>query len=239
MLINKIEPLNWDSWFFGYPVAKIVLDQEGYSKLDFLFSRLVSEKYRLTYIFVPRADQGLINFIEAKGGVLVDQKVVFAKIPGHHPVPVNNIIEFNGTEINQQLAGLALQAGLFSRFRTDRNFENNEYEKLYLEWLTKSIKKLIAFKVLVATAGSEFIGLTTLGKTAVQANIGLFAVDEHFRGRGIGGDLIYSAENVALEMGLKELKVVTQLQNKVACSLYEKCNFRIENITNIYHFWQK
>ena len=38
--------------------------------------------------------------------------------------------------------------------------------------------------------------------------------------------------------GYKEIKVVTQLQNKSGCRLYEKCNFQIESITNIYHFWQ-
>jgi dTDP-4-amino-4,6-dideoxy-D-galactose acyltransferase len=238
-LHNTIEPLTWDSQFFGYPVARIVFDQEGFAVLDSLFDQLVTEKYRLTYIFVPPTEKRLITCIEAKGGLLADQKVIFGKTPEQHTVSLSNIIEFQGNNINQQLIGLVLQAGLFSRFRIDKNFENNEYERLYIEWLTKSIKKLIAFSVMVAMDGSDSIGLTTISKNAPQANIGLFAVDEHFRGRGIGQDLIHSADTASFELGLKELKVVTQLQNKVACSLYEKCNFQIEKITNVFHYWQK
>jgi dTDP-4-amino-4,6-dideoxy-D-galactose acyltransferase len=133
---------------------------------------------------------------------------------------------------------LVLQAGLFSRFRLDINFSDKEYEKLYIEWLTKSINKTLAIKTFVVKNGSEIIGITTLGERSKFADIGLVAVDKNFRGRGIAYDLIHSADNTACGLGYDEIKVVTQLQNKGACRLYEKCNFQIESITNVYHYWQ-
>lgn len=235
---NKIETLEWDSRFFGYLVARITLDQEGSDKLDHLFLNLESEKFRVTYFYVPPEEKELINRITKKGGILVDQKVVFSKTTERHNQYSNDIIEFQGIDINERLIELVLQAGKYSRFRLDENFNKKEYQRLYIEWLSKSIKKEIAFKTLVAKNGSDIIGITTLGEKTRFADIGLVAVDEHFHGQGIGCDLIHSADTLAYEKGIKEIKVVTQFENKGACRLYEKCHFHIEKITHIYHYWQ-
>lgn len=238
MQINVIEPLEWDSHFFGYPVARIVLDQKGNDKLDNIFKQIESEKFRVTYFFVPPSEKELNNRISKRGSILVDQKVAFSKTTEIHHNFFNNIIEYKGVEINRKLLELVLQAGTFSRFRLDGNFTNKEYERLYTEWLIKSIKKIIAFKILVAKKGFDTIGITTLSEKVHQANIDLVAVDRSFRGQGIGYDLIRSADTTAFKMGLNKIRVVTQLKNKEACKLYEKCNFHFERITNIYHYWQ-
>ena len=238
MQINTIEPLDWDSQFFGYPVARISLDHEGMDKLDNLFQQLELEKFRVTYFFVPPTEIELNNRIAQNGSILVDQKATFSKTTEKHSKFSNIIIEYQGADINEKLIELVLQAGKFSRFRIDGNFSNKEYERLYIEWVTKSINKTIAFKTLVAQNGSDIVGLTTLGRRKHEADIGIVVVDGNFRQKGIGHDLIHSADNVAFENGLSEIKVVTQLKNKGACRLYEKCNFQIENITNVYHYWQ-
>jgi len=237
MQINTIERLEWDSQFLGYPVAKISLDQDGGDYLENLFQQIKSEKIRLTYFFAPPSEQELNSRIAEKGSVLVDQKVVFSKTTEKHNKFSNDITEFRGTEINERLRELVLMAGIFSRFRIDENFTNNEYERIYTEWISKSVKKIIAFKTLVAIKGSDLIGITTLGEKSNYADIGLVAVDGNFKGQGIGSDLIQTADTIAFDMGFKEIKVVTQHENKGACRLYEKCNFHIERITNIYHFW--
>jgi dTDP-4-amino-4,6-dideoxy-D-galactose acyltransferase len=238
MQINILEHLKWDSKFFGYPVARILLDQEGINKLDSVYKKIISEKIRLTYFFVPPAAKKLNSCISKKGGVLVDQKAEYLKMTEEHHDFSNIIVEYQGAEIPDRLKELVLQAGLFSRFRIDTNFKNNEYEKLYIEWLSKSIKQKIAFKTLVVKKGSDPVGITTLGEKAHYAHIGLVAVDKNFRGNRIGHDLISTADNIAFEMGFKEIKIVTQLKNEGACRLYERCHFHIDRITNIYHYWQ-
>lgn len=237
MPVNIIEKLEWDSQFFGYPVARVIFDKNGSDNLTDLFTRLISEKIRLTYFFVPIADTKLNNLIFEKGSKLVDQKTTFSKKTEGHKNS-NNIGEFQGTEINERLIELGLQAGLFSRFHSDLNFTNQEYKRLYIEWLTKSLNKTLALKTFIANNNSEIVGLTTLGERSGYADIGLVAVDENFRGQGVALDLIHFADNAAYDLGYNEIKVVTQLQNKGACRLYEKCNFQIENITKIYHYWQ-
>lgn len=238
MQTNTIEPLDWDSKFFGYPIARIAIDQNGIEVLEYLFRQITSENIRLAYLFVPPAEKEINEQIVKNGGILVDQKTVFLKAPEKHTGFINQICEYQGIEINERLIELVLQAGKFSRFHIDKNFSNKEYERLYIEWLTKSVNKTIAFKTLVANKGSGLIGITTLGEKANYMDIGLVAVDEKYRGQGIGYDLIHAADTIAYEMGFKKIKVVTQLQNKGACKLYEKCDFHIESITNIYHYWQ-
>jgi dTDP-4-amino-4,6-dideoxy-D-galactose acyltransferase len=235
---NIFEPLEWDSKFFGYPVARIIFDHEGGSCLDDLFLKIKSEKTRLVYFIVPPAEKGLINSITSRGGIFVDQKIVFSKVTEKHNNLSEDVVEFKGSDINERLINLVLRAGLYSRFRIDENFKNQEYERLYIEWLYKSINKSIAFKTLIAKKGSDIIGITTLGRKTHDAHIGLVAVDENFSGQGIGYNLVHSADTVASEMGLSKIKVVTQSKNKSACRLYEKCNFHIEKITNIFHYWQ-
>ena len=96
----------------------------------------------------------------------------------------------------------------------------------------------MAKNTFVALKDSDIIGITTLGEKSGSGEIGLVAVDEKFRGLGIAYDLIHYTDNAAFDHGYSKISVVTQLDNKGACRLYEKCNFQIESITNVYHYWQ-
>lgn len=238
MEINSIVPLEWDSQFFGYPVARVSFGKGGTDKLENVFQQINSKNIRLTYLYVTPDDLEINRFIEKKGCLLADQKVVFVKTTEKHNNFKNKIIEFQETEINEKILSLALISGIWSRFRMDKNFINNEFERLYTEWISNSINKTKAFKTLVAIKESDFVGITTLGEKSDYADIGLVAVDENHRGQGIGYDLIHTADNTAFDMGYKQIKVVTQLKNIEACRLYKKCNFQVESITNIYHYWK-
>jgi dTDP-4-amino-4,6-dideoxy-D-galactose acyltransferase len=238
MQFNTLESLVWDSHFFGYTVAQIVFDLSGYGELEYLIQDIKNKGIRLTYFFVPPSNQELNKNIVKKGGVLVDQKTIFSKPVQAHSKFKNKIIVFEDTFPNEKLIELGLQAGLFSRFRTDKKFQNKEFERLYTQWLVNSVNKTIAFKTILALYENNIVGLITIGKKNNYADIGLVAVEKNYTGKGIGTDLINFADNLAYEMKFEELKVVTQLQNTRACNLYEKCNFKIESITNVYHFWQ-
>jgi len=237
MHFNSLTPLKWDSDFFGYDVAQIVLDNSGIDLLGSLINEVRSKGIRLTYLFVPSADIDINQKVVDSGAICVDQKVVFSKIPQAHKEIHNTIIEFRKNSPDDKLVKLALQAGKYSRFRLDKNFKNNEYERLYTQWLLNSVAKKIAFEVLVAVSEKEIVGLTTLGEKGNYADIGLVSVEESFSGRGIGTDLIHTADNIAFRLKYNQIKVVTQGENLNACKLYEKCNFKLESMTNVYHLW--
>lgn len=236
--MNTLTPLKWDSKFFGYPVALVEFNQSNQTGLGNLLEEIDAKGFRLTYLFVPPSETELNKSIIEIGGNLVDQKVIFYKTPQAHYEFSNNIFEYVGEEINEELVELALEAGRYSRFRIDSNFINNEFERLYTQWLINSINKTIAFKNIVAKSDNKIIGLVTIGRKENHAEIGLVSVDGNFRGKGIGTDLVYFADGIAYNMKFSEIKVITQLQNLTACRLYEKCKFQIESITNVYHLWR-
>jgi dTDP-4-amino-4,6-dideoxy-D-galactose acyltransferase len=238
MLQNTLTELEWDSVFFGYKVALISFDQNGKNHVDELIEEIISKGIRLTYVLTSPSDDYLNDIIKRTGGILADTRIKYSKNTEPHYEFKNIIKEFTDNKPTIELTELAIQAGKYSRFRIDENFTNNEYERLYKQWLINSLNKELAFKVLVAIEGIQITGFTTLGDKNSCADIGLVAVDRNFTGRGIGTDLVHYADNTAYNMNYHEIKVVTQKRNQIACNLYEKCNFQVENITNIYHFWQ-
>src|SRR5690606_2664394 len=130
------------------------------------------------------------------------------------------------------------QSGEFSRFKVDNNFSNNEYEKLYSEWLIGSINKRLATDIIVKRLDGKIVGFVTLTKKNVElADIGLVAVDSSYRGKGIGKELIFQVISLAKSQGYKKIQVVTQLDNRPANNLYKKCGFKKFSLTFIYHIW--
>jgi dTDP-4-amino-4,6-dideoxy-D-galactose acyltransferase len=234
---DKIKHLSWDSRFFGYPVAKICLTTDDIGHLRPIFEKLTAKNYRLAYFFTPPEQKGLNNRILEMGGILADQKVTYMKQTEKQIVFKHQIEEYQEKKIDDRLKSLVLQAGEYSRFRTDKAFVNNEFSRLYIEWLRKSINKTIARKTLVVKRDFQIAGFITLGEKAGKADIGLVAVDGRYRGLGIGNDLIRSADGSAHDMGLATIQVVTQMRNRDACRIYEKCGFKIHNIVNVYHYW--
>ncbi len=236
---NTLEYLKWDSDFFGYPVGRVIFDDVGSASVEMVFLDIISNRYRLVYLFASPSVNSLNVKITEKGGVLTDQKVVFSKSTEPHLTFKNVVKEYEFKIPSVRVVELGLLAGQFSRFRLDKNFMNKEFERLYTRWITDSVSKKIAFKTLVSLSGQETTGIITLGEKDGCADIGLVAVDSRFYGMGIGTDLVRYADDFAYNLNFNTIKVVTQLQNRPACSLYEKCNFKSKSITNVYHFWNR
>jgi ribosomal protein S18 acetylase RimI-like enzyme len=79
--------------------------------------------------------------------------------------------------------------------------------------------------------------MVTLKYKENYSEIGLLAVNEHERKKGIGRDLMNKCFEESIENSLYQINVTTQIDNKIACKFYEKCGFTTDTITNIYHLW--
>jgi dTDP-4-amino-4,6-dideoxy-D-galactose acyltransferase len=235
---NTVVPLDWDSAFFGYPVARVVLDETGSEHFKAIADKILKDKIRLVYFFLSPSDLLLNRQISEFGAVLRDQKTLFSKVPESQSGYSSSIEVYPYAEPDKELLSLGLQAGIFSRFRLDGNFKNNEYERLYTRWVTDSLSGKISFQTIVAMVDNTVAGMVTLGEKNGHADIGLVSVARAQAGKGIGYDMIRYADNTAYNRNFSRIEVVTQLQNHPACRLYEKCNFKLESVTNVYHFWQ-
>jgi len=233
--------LEWDTKFFGYKIAKILVTQDSKAQIDQTISMLKSEDFKLAYLFVSPEDDISNDSIKACSGQLVDEKVIYSySIDKQINYNVDNyIVIYNEDNATEELIQLTLQSGAYSRYRIDTNFRNNEYENLYQEWIKKSVTKEIADQVLVYKEEGHILGFITIRIAEGQGTIGLLAVDEKSRGKSIGKKLLTSSFAYFHNNNIARIEVVTQRGNQIACRFYESCGFNVSEIVNVYHLWIK
>lgn len=231
--------LEWDSHFFGYKIAGIKTSELGLTRLNIIIRELREKDFKLAYCFVDPDDKTSNDALKNVSGFLADEKITYSiRIGEENDFPgSNNIVPYDLKYTSEKLISLALQSGLYSRFKIDPNFHNNEFERLYLEWIEKSTSKILANEVLIYKEGRQILGFITLALHNNTGSIGLIAVDENQRGKAIGKKLIGAALIFFKDKKVTDVEVVTQKTNNIACRFYESCGFKIKNIVNIYHLW--
>lgn len=233
-----IERKSWDSDFFGYEVGQFRIDSNKEVDFDQLLDE--SKNFELTYV-VSSMELPIKRSLE-----LVDIKVTWDK-------PCKGIIQFedsrdgylieefnNSIHSYNELKELTFLSGKYSRFIIDRNFHNNEFLKLYKEWIDRSIDHSIAEKVLVCVFEKHLCGFITIGiKDGCTSKIGLISVNRRYQGRNIGSNLIIVANNFCRENGIELMEVATQKDNLPAMKFYQRNGFQIKSYEYFYHIWNR
>ena len=222
----KVESLSWDTRFFGFPVGKISV--ESNSSLSEIKKSI--DGFEVCYVF--SADP-----LENDAKIFQDEKVIFQICINEAKSITKNPIVFGFQEDFERLVPLALASGEFSRFRLDPKFAFF-FERLYTEWLAKSLKRVIADEVLVCQKENRDAGFITVKRNTDNVEIGLIAIDKDFRGQGIGSSLINAAFNYTYFEGLRHLMVATQRRNKGAINFYKKNGFTEVGSIFVYHLWK-
>lgn len=219
----RIIGLSWDSQLFGYPVAKIEIGKFAFDPSRFLE---LSSNYRLVYLYSSKPIENL-----PENTILVDTKVTLVKQLGE--IQNGAEVELFEGKLSESLISLGFQSGGLSRFNIDKRLSQNEFEKLYIKWLERDLN---SGKIIIQRKENKIIGMVTLSFGDNQGSIGLFAVDNFYRGKGIGYKLLQAAEKFSMNEGIKKISVQTQLQNKNALCLYEKMGFVHQDKNYIYHY---
>ncbi|WP_051287243.1 GNAT family N-acetyltransferase [Algoriphagus mannitolivorans] len=216
-----ITPLPFDSELFGYPVGKYQVS-ENWNENEFRSKAL---DYQLVYLFSEKEQE--INSPEI---LQTDIKVVFEKILEPEEKSTEWEIEYQGP-LTDELISLAYASGEYSRFKIDPRLKAGEFEKLYRLWITKAWKK---GEVLVS---GEMEGMVTYSVEKELAQIGLIAVKDSSRGKGLGKGLVNNAESSAREKGAIKMHIPTQKTNLPAMNLYHNMGYEIASQTFVYHYW--
>ena len=230
--------LDWDSKYFGFKTAKILPQRLEESALIKVLEQMREEHVKLAYW--PAIEPVDFNTM-ALGGKLVDKKVTFIaglkSIIDDHSIPITKVKAYQSGMPEEDLLELAVQAGQFSRFATDPNFPQEKFIAMYHEWMRKCIKREMADDILVIPENNTLIGMVTVQDQNGVGDIGLIAVNEAYRGRHYGEMLVRAAQRWFLDHDIFTGQVVTQRDNRAACSLYEKCGYHIKSMDYLYHFW--
>ena len=221
--------LEWDSSFFGFDVYSINSNNETTIKDQ--LHQLEKHDGSLVYLFTDLVFDDV--FLTKSSGKFVGTKVVFSK--NLQSVSSNNIIKsIKYDVIPRELLSLAFQSGEFSRFKIDTRLARESFEELYKKWLLKAIDNT-DIETLVYSEGDIIKGFISV-EFSEEAVIGLFAVDETMRGKGIGRLLLNQAEYISKNKGYNNLKIPTQKKNFGACGFYLNSNYKIIEERRNYHF---
>lgn len=228
----KVERLDWDSNFFGYEIGKISIESD-----DVNFDDLLSAKDDFRLIYVESATPIDNN----EFGSCYTKITYFMEVEGDKTIGMGKkdlVIEQYSGNITDQLLSLTYQSGVYSRFRLDKNFNKNEYTKLYKKWVENSLNGEVADIVEVIKAdNSKIMGFVTIKFKNNNSEIGLIAVDNNARGLGLGSLLIDKVNELSANRGCNKIIVSTQKDNKLACKFYEKNGFNEFETKHIYHWW--
>lgn len=241
-----VKHLKWDSDHFDLPVAQILPGEIDDVALRQALLDARTQRYRLVY-WATSSDRELPDCLLVEfGGAKVDQKVTYVRemtpdALGDGVSPEKLVVEpYGSRSVSRSLLELAMAAGIYSRFGVDQRFPRHKYEELYRVWIERSVRREIAGEVLAVRGEAddeELAGMVTVKVADSVGNIGLIAVAEDFRGRGIGTLLIHAAHRWMHEQGATQMNVITQLANTPACRLYERNGYRLDDVQCYYHFW--
>ncbi|NTV50596.1 MAG: GNAT family N-acetyltransferase [Geobacteraceae bacterium] len=236
--------LDWDSSFFGFTVAKILPPRIRNQELIEILESMKKKGVTLVYWASDPDDEESQACARARNAFLADRKVTFVISSQEIQSLANSLSksdllaeEYLDSVSTSELEELALQAGVFSRFRIDTRIPQNKFAELYTIWIRRSVTKEIADTIFVVRNEGKIAGMVTVGEKNGRADIGLIAVDTSLRGHNAGKTLVQAAQNWGIAMGFSSAQVITQGDNLPACRFYEKCGYCVEKVENIYHFW--
>lgn len=224
----KIQKSTWDSTFFGYKIGKVEI--KNTSNIKQLLEVIEKSSYDMVQLFSNQKLESGFNYNP------IDVKLTFSKKVA--TTTTNNpYIKSVNKDVDGALVKLATEAGIYSRYKTDKNIQL-KFEEMYEIWMNKSLKRELAAEVFTFQDENRINGMVTINKKLKKAEIGLIAVDNKAQSKGIGTQLLQSVENWALKQNLENICVATQEENYNACLFYEKNNYKISDKTYIYHIWK-
>lgn len=224
-----IKKLNWDTDFFDIEIGELTINEE--------FNISQANKYDLLYVKSNKEfDLKIENFINS----FSEKKIVFSKSIQSTFVDDENIFSIKGKDYNSnEIYELAFESGKYSRFYLDTKLEKSKFQELYKKWVDNSISNIFADDLLIYIHNGKAEGFVTYKINNKTATIGLIAVSPTQQGKGIGGKLIKTVENVLFKNKVKTLLIPTQQSNKLACDFYKKQGYEIHETTYIKHYWKK
>jgi len=236
-----IDYLQFDSNLFGYNVGILYLDENHLIEIDQILNLVNLENFKLIYL---KSNFKLENSNYIKLYYLSsfhEEKLTFSKKVQSQKLTVrleeNEEIQFLDLKIDNLkiVKNLAYQSGIFSRFRLDENFNNQEFTDLYDTWI-ENIFKTRNENALVYKSQNKISGFLSWQQNGSTVKVGLIAVDHVYRNKGIGRKLLFKLESI-VPFGTNII-INTQNRNTLAINFYSKLGYEIVEKEYIYHIWK-
>ncbi|TNG91878.1 dTDP-4-amino-4,6-dideoxy-D-galactose acyltransferase [Pasteurellaceae bacterium USgator11] len=234
----------WESEFFGQRIAKLqflpaqtALSPE-FNKPEFNQESAVWHDFDLVQCKLHADQLSQIHQLQSLGFEFVEGELDFC-LSLNQGMQSDSGFSIAAIGDIEQLEAIFGSAFLSSRFRQPW-FSAEQNSRFYRTWIRKAV--LAQFDdlcLLLKNQHNEIQGAISLRAIdSTQARVGLLAVAEHARGRGIAKQLLQSAVNWCLQQQKQQLWIATQANNRQAINLYQK-QARLEQISYWFYHSKK
>lgn len=235
---EPIVALDWDSAFFGFPIAQVTAHRLDEQALDAAVEACRARGIRCAYLLLDGDDAHGSELAQAAGFVLRDVRTTLERCvePADAARPAAPGVASAGPQQHAALEAVARAAFEQTRFTADPGFAPERCRDLYAAFLRRGLGGAPERIVLADPAARGFVAcrLDAVERTGA---IELIAVAAEGRGRGLGGALVDAALGAFAAAGLHRATVVTQAANVASQRMYQRAGFRTCEVGLWLHRW--
>ena len=235
-MAGAIQRIEWDSAFFRKNIAR--LDITGpIPDAVALAEYCHKEQIDLIQACVNSADKNTIFALENLGFDFVDLRLVMScDLKATPPFEKNNSIRLSTeADIAQLLAISHHSFTEVSRYNWKDFFSLAQIDAFYDLWLENGVKGKHDDFCLHYQQGDKILGFTTIKVRNHDAYIGIIAVANEWRGKGIGDALVQNVFAYAAQHNLASVSSATQGKNTATQNLYRKHGMKVTTMESWYY----
>jgi len=234
--------LEWDTHFFGFPVAQISQIQLNSENIKHVLAFCRVHHVRLLQFKCDAHNKISIQLAEKHGFHFTDVRMIMERKiePEFSPLKLPGEINFrlaNNRDVDQ-LMEIADDLYSLSRYYFDENFPKDRLGEFYQSWVKKAVLGQFDDYAWVLYDKNNILGFcTAMVKNRPIARIGLVGIKNLFAGKGYGRLLLLHFLNDLKFRNINQVEVVTQGRNIPAQRLYQKSGFLTKCTEIYYHKW--
>ena len=226
--------LEWDSDFFGYPIARLHKRHVDADLLTEAFDWCKTHTVRCLYYLSPAKHAPSLLAAQAAGMQFVDIRLTLRRkiVPGQFWA-TKETISFATDADRAALVAFAPHLASVSRFSTDPRFGTQAAAQLYRIWLKKEADATLVAHTPNGIGGGVTCRIEPNGTGAID----LLVVAPNNQKQGLGLSLCASALRWFSSQGCSRVYVVTQGHNIASQCMYQQAGFLTHSVEIWFHKW--
>lgn len=239
-ITDLVSLLEWDTEFFGFPVAFLSCRYLSASIVAQADRFIRQHGIRLVEYLCNCHDDRSVSFAEQEDYHFTDIRLTFDRRLSAKQEIAAPPYPFAAASSKHVARLKRLTESMYkdSRYFYDGHFDVAKLNEFYANWIEKAVYGAFDDECLCLFDGDAPVGFCTVKYVGSgSANIGLFGMDPRYAGQGLGKCLLSNVFNRMIDKNVENVTVVTQGRNYAAQRLYQSVGFRTQSTQLWYHKW--
>jgi GNAT superfamily N-acetyltransferase len=236
------ELLEWDSEHFGFPIARVAGESLTPETAEAVDDWCTDHGIRCLYFTADAGDADSALVGASHGYRVVDFRIIarrsLAEPPTPPPVPEGVAFRDATEEDLDRLLELAARSHHGSRFYFDGGFPRERCDALYRAWVERGYRDP-SRGLRVPSVDGEPAGYQVLAGLGPEqeCHAELIAIDERFRGKGVGSALSADTMRWMAARGALRARATYSARNVGEGRRIPRLGYRTEEVQALHHKW--